>query len=340
MKFCTNAARYALWIGAAVAIAACSSQAQEGALPQAALSSTFDATQSVAHQSPEAGRRGQAVHPTDTFKFQTINNKTDKTFNQLLGINDTNTISGYYGSGMAGHPNKGYTVVPPYDQANFTAENVPGSAQTQVTCIDDLGNTGGFWVDSYGVNLGFIEWNGVFTSYKNPKTGKGTVNQILGLNDAGIAVGFYTDVNGVNHGYTLNQATAKFTAVKPPGGKNVTASAINNLNDVVGFYSSGSQTVGFIEKNGVFSSFSFPGSTNTTPFGVNDHDAIVGAYVDAKGATHGFLLETPLSKAKWTTVDDPDGAGGTTVNGINNSTKMVGFFVDGNGNTNGMLVTR
>src|SRR5205807_544726 len=61
--------------------------------------------------------------------FQTINNNADPTFNQLLGINNAGTIAGYFGSGTpaATHPNKGYTIVPPYGQANFTNENFPGS---------------------------------------------------------------------------------------------------------------------------------------------------------------------------------------------------------------------
>ena len=40
------------------------------------------------------------------YTFQTLNDNRDPTFNQLLGINDSGLISGYFGSGMAGHPNK------------------------------------------------------------------------------------------------------------------------------------------------------------------------------------------------------------------------------------------
>jgi hypothetical protein len=134
----------------------------------------------------------------------------------LLGINDRGVISGYFGSGASGHPNKGYTIRPPFGQQNYTDENFPGSVQTQVTAINNLGDTAGFWVDGNGNNFGFIDWNGVFTSYKNPNTGTGTVNQLLGLNDRGMAVGFYTDGNGVNHGYELNQRTGKFSEIIPP----------------------------------------------------------------------------------------------------------------------------
>jgi len=273
------------------------------------------------------------------FNFQTINNNTDPTFNQLLGINDAQKISGYYGSGAAGHPNKGYTVVSPFQQGNFTAEDFPGSAQTQVTCIDNRGNTGGFWVNANGVNRGFIAWNGVFTSYTHTGTPNSTVTQILGLNNSGIAAGFYTNKNGVNHGFTLNQGTGVFTPVVVPGGTNVTASAINDNGDVAGFYESGGSTFGFLERKKKFTTFSFPGSTNTTPFGVNDSDAVVGAYVDGNGQTHGFLLTELLTNAKFTSIDDPNGVGTTTINGINNTLDMVGFYVDTAGNTDGMLIT-
>ena len=81
-----------------------------------------------------------------SYTFTTLNDQADPTFNQLLGINALNVIAGYFGSGAAGHPNKGYLLNPPYAQASYVNENFPGSAQTQVTGIDDKGNTSGFWV--------------------------------------------------------------------------------------------------------------------------------------------------------------------------------------------------
>src|SRR5579859_7280562 len=72
----------------------------------------------------KASPANKASLPTK-YVFATYNNKGDTTFNQLLGINDNNEIAGYFGSGAAHHPNQGYTVVPPYGQANYTAENFP-----------------------------------------------------------------------------------------------------------------------------------------------------------------------------------------------------------------------
>jgi hypothetical protein len=45
-----------------------------------------------------------------TYKFRTINDTADLTFNQLLGISRSKQIVGYYGSGGHRHPNKGYRV--------------------------------------------------------------------------------------------------------------------------------------------------------------------------------------------------------------------------------------
>src|SRR5579863_5115909 len=198
-----------------------------------------------------AAAAGASSVTAASYTFKTLNNNADPTFNQLLGINNHGVIAGYYGSGAAGHPNKGYTLKSPYGQNNYTNENFPGSVQTQVTGINNLGDTVGFWVDGNGNNFGFVEWNGVFTSYKDPHTGNGTVNQLLGINDNGIAVGFYTDGNGVNHAYTLNQATGKFKAIVPPNGSNASATGINDNGDVVGFLTgSNGDTVGFLLKGG------------------------------------------------------------------------------------------
>ena len=282
------------------------------------------------------------THAAAAYTFTTLDDQADPTFNQLLGINDHGKIAGYFGSGAdAQHPNKGYTLSKPYGQGNYHNENFPGSVQTQVTAINNNGNTAGFWVDGNGNNFGFIEWNGVFTSYKDPHTGAGTVNQLLGLNDNGIAVGFYTDANGVNHAYKLNQKTGKFTELHPTGATSAMATGINDNGDITGILmASNGNVAGFLLKGSTYNEFDFPGSTNTTPFGINKYDQIVGAYVDGNGIMHGFLLSSPLHNARWQSIDDPNGVGTTTVNGINDNAQLVGFYVDAAGNTDGFLATK
>jgi hypothetical protein len=310
-------------------LAACGGSNSSTALPSVGMSSLV-----------RGAAPAERVQP-DGFNFTTLDDQADPTFNQLLGINNSGEIAGYFGSGAAGHPNKGYTLAPPYGQSNYTNENFPGSAQTQVTALNNLGYTAGFWVDSNGNNFGFVEWNGVFTSYKDPKTGMGTVNQILGLNDAGVAVGFYTDGSGMNHGFSIQQGTKKFVAITPPGGTNVTAAGINQAGDITGFLTAGSgMVIGFLEKDKTFTEFAVPGATSTTPLGINKNDEIVGTYLDGSGLMHGFTATKVLTKAKFTTRDDPNGIGTTTINGINDKGNLVGFYVDTAGNTDGFLAKK
>jgi hypothetical protein len=101
--------------------------------------------------------------------LQNIINAGDPNFNQELAINNSGTIAGYFGESVV-VANNGYTVVAPYGQANFTAENFPSAAelQTQVTGINNSGGTVGFWVDGSGANHGFIDIGGAFTSLDDP----------------------------------------------------------------------------------------------------------------------------------------------------------------------------
>ena len=289
----------------------------------------------------QAGTASRVAAASSSYAFSTLDNQNDPTFNQLLGINSHNVISGYFGSGATGHPNKGYLIKAPYGQANYVNENFPNSAQTQVVGLNNLGDTTGFWVDANGTNHGFVEWNGVFESFNNPKTPamKGSVNQLLGINNNGVAVGFYNDAKGNAHAYEVNQATSVYTAITIPGAVSATATGINNNGDIAGFATDASKvTSSWLLHAGHLTTYQFPGGNTTEAFGVNDKDQIVGSYLDGSGNMHGFVLSSPLGPTShWQTIDDPNGVGTTTVNGINDAGDLVGFYTDSAGNTDGML---
>jgi len=243
-----------------------------------------------------------AAHPAGktAYSFQTLDNSSDPTFNQLLGINDHGVIAGYFGSGLSGHPNKGYLLKPPYGQANYVNENFPGSVQTQVTGLNDLGDTAGFWVNKAGTSRGFLEWNGVFSSYADPKTPamKGSVNQLLGVNNKGIAVGFYVDAKGNMHAYELDQNTGIFTALKVPGGVSTAATGINNAGDIVGVSQDSSGVISsFLLAGSQLITYQFPGGSTTEAFGINASDEIVGSYLDGSDVMHGFTLSHPMGRS-------------------------------------------
>ena len=294
----------------------------------------------------QAGASTVAAHApaATTYTFETLDNAADPTFNQLLGINNHDVIAGYFGSGASGHPNKGYLLQPPYGQANYTSENFPGSAQTQVTGLNNLADTCGFWVSGNGTNRGFVEWNGVFTSYTDPKTPKaaGSVNQLLGINNKGIAVGFYNDAKGNAHAYELDQATGVFTAIKIPDAVSATATAINNNGYIAGFFTdaAGDTSSWLLTPSDQLTTYQFPGGSDTQALGISSKNKIVGSYLDGAGVMHGFVLDDPMGPVShWHSIDDPNGVGSTVVNGINTAGDLVGFYTDSAGNTDGMLAT-
>jgi hypothetical protein len=290
--------------------------------------------------------------PAASYHFQTLNDGADLTFNQLLGINDDSVIAGYFGSGAAGHPNKGYELWTP---STYKGENYPGSVQTQVTGLNDEGVTVGFWStmntsSMTNNNFGFYSVNGHYYNVNFPTGDNASpqVDQLLGINDHGIAVGFYTNGQGGSRGYEYNIRTHQFTRVLSPGftsstslqSPSLTATAINNHGNVAGFYNkTSSQVDAFLRlADGQFITLAVHGAAMTQAFGVNDSDEVVGTYTDGTGnnaQTHGFVW-TPSHG--FTTVDDPHGIGATTINGVNDHGDLVGFYTDSAGNTDGMLV--
>jgi hypothetical protein len=294
------------------------------------------------------------AHAGTRYSFTTLDNQRDPAFNQLLGINDEGVISGYFGSGAAGQPNKGYLLLPPYRQYSYLNENFPGSAQTQVTGLNNQGVTVGFWSNTnMGVgmdaNFGWVNVDGHFRTTDFPTSDPATpaVDQNLGVNDNDIAVGFYTDGQNVNHGYEYDIRTGTYTTVTDPGdpATSLTAAAINDRDDVAGVYTNpaNGNTDGFLlTRGGQFIDLAAPGASSTMALGVNNFDEVVGVFVPSSDANalEGFTW-TP--QHGFSVVNDPKGVNDgnltTTINGVNDFGQLVGFYVDANGNTDGFLAT-
>ena len=247
------------------------------------------------------------------------------TFNQLLGINNEGVIAGYFGSGAQGHPNKGYRLFLPYGQGNYANENFPGSRQTQVTGLNDLGVTVGFWSTQNNANMvnnnfGFYSAGGRYYNVNFPTGDNASpqVDQLLGVNDHDVAVGFYTNGQGNNRGYTYN---IRHPLVHPgagagrsgrPGGPEPDRhrDQQRRRRGRVLRQELRRQTDAFLRlHNGRFITLAVPGASMTQAFGVNDRDEVVGAYTVGSGsnaATHGFTWRPGYG---FRTVDDPHGQG-------------------------------
>jgi hypothetical protein len=282
------------------------------------------------------------------YQIVKLNDSRDETFNQLLGINNEGIIVGYFGSGAAGHPNKGYTLVPPFAQHSFLNENFPRAAQTQVTGLNDHGVTVGFWSTQNtssmtNNNFGFYEQDGRFHDVNFPigDAARPPVDQLLGVNNRGIAVGFFANSAGLNRGYEYNIRTHRYSRVEIPRvrglGPSLTAAAINNHGDVAGFYNKTSTQVdAFLKmRSGRFITLAYRGASMTQAFGVNDSDEVVGTYTTGSGnaaVTHGFTWKD----GKYASVNI-SGASSTAINGVNDEGDLVGFYTDAKGNTDGLL---
>src|SRR5260370_9926865 len=131
------------------------------------------------------------------FSFRTVIFPGD-TFTQLLGINDFEVIAGYHGANV----NKGFVFTFPN---NFTPENFPNSAQTQVIGINNRGffspfafafDTDRFYIDMAGTTHIFLDINGPFTTLHFPGT---TFHQLLGLNNFYQPADYYPNAARIAH---------------------------------------------------------------------------------------------------------------------------------------------
>ena len=96
-------------------------------------------------------------------------------------------------------------------------------------------------------------------------------------------------------------------------------------------------TEGFLLKDRRYTEYSYPDSSETEALAINRDDEIVGSYVDATRATHGFILRDPISHPRWQSFDAPKSAGFTRLTGINDDARLVGSYRDASGVTHGLV---
>ena len=290
------------------------------------------------------------------YRFTTLDNANDPTFNQLLGINNSGEIAGYFGSGAADHPNKGYKLFPPYGQGSYANENFPGSVQTQVTGLNDQGDTVGFWSSMNNANLmndnfGFYELNGhVFhtvqfptgdnaspagrpaTRHQRPRRRRRVLHQRPGQQPRLHLQHPHQAVHpGPGAGLPDRHGRAE-----PDRGRHQQP---RRHRRVLHRQERHHRRVPRLQAR------PFPdprrtrarrpprrsASTTTTRWSAT--------YTDGTGSSatmHGFTW-TP--GGGFASVDDPQGQGTTTINGVNDAGDLVGFYVDATGNTDGFLAT-
>jgi hypothetical protein len=128
--------------------------------------------------------------------------------------------------------------------------------------------------------------------------------------------------------------TYTYLTVNYPGASDTLAYAINNKNEVVGYYTGDgcSQTsCGFTYLNGTFTSVECALENATDFFDISNTAEIVGTYAFF-GGVHGFIWQ---GNSSCFDIVDPLGGAFTEAWGVNTSGTVVGFYSDAVGNFQG-----
>jgi hypothetical protein len=160
--------------------------------------------------------------------------------------------------------------------------------------MNNLGVIAGFDIDSGGVQHGFIDRDGSFTTINEPKAGtaSGHGTSVGYINDFGQVTGSYTESN--NDAVAFAGPLRRLIMVSDPLAPafSTLTAAINDAGVVAGEYLDASGVVhGFTELRGVFAPVEDPAGTEGTDLtGISNLGVVVGFYLDSSGNSHGFEL--------------------------------------------------
>ena len=197
-------------------------------------------------------------------------NGTVKTFlipgsteTDAFGINDAGQIVGTF-----------YTVNTTrayLDSGGVFTTNQPfGNSTADASGINNSGQIVGDFIDTAGVQHGYVDSKGVFSTID---LGKATFP--LDINNVGQIVGYYVDSQNFLHGFLDSKGVV--TTINVPGSVMGTtvANSINDLGQIVGYYTASAGIYhGYLDSNGVFTVIDIPGG-NGVATGINDAGQIV-----------------------------------------------------------------
>jgi hypothetical protein len=218
----------------------------------------------------------------------------------------------------------------------ITTFDYPGSGnRTLPQKINERGDIVGFYIDSNGVNRGFVRFrDGSFSApIVEPKTLGFT--QALGINSSGTICGDYFGSDFNIHGFFLTNGT--FTEYDVAGAPNTFVQGINDAGDFAGIFgdSFNGPFQAFVSVGGTVTSFSVPGAASTVAFQLNNSkQLVVGYYIDGSGILHGYYRD--INGALHFPIDPP-GSTTTVLFGVNDRNWVVGRYADSSGVTHGLF---
>ncbi len=232
-------------------------------------------------------------------------------------INDSNVLVGYahFETGIEGfYSHSGVPFSAPFREPDDTGELTIASG------INNHRHICGYYADGVDfTNKGFVRMGEIYFSFVAPVQGSLSATLIQSINDADNFVGSY--IGSSNGAFAV--IDGDFTTLPIPG-TYPEATGINNLNQIVGYYTDdplgGAYHGYFLDTDGSLTTYDFPGAERTEPTAINDAGFIVGFWYDGV-ATHGFLIQLPSTFISY----DVPGAAYTEFTGINNNGTICGW---------------
>jgi probable HAF family extracellular repeat protein len=122
---------------------------------------------------------------------------------------------------------------------DFVLPKLEGVTSTNPRQINNNGVVAGGYIDSSGIQHGFVLKGKKLTSFDAPNSVNVTTAE--GINDAGQVAGLYTDASANRHAFLYDYTSGNFTAIDPGNGSTAQeAWGINNAGLIVGDTDSGS----------------------------------------------------------------------------------------------------
>ena len=221
---------------------------------------------------------------------------------QVTGLNDWGITVGFYSTqnraSMTNNNFGFYAIHGMFHRVDFPANNPAMPPVDQLLGVNDRGMAVGFFVNKQGNARGY-EYNILTRRFRRVLMPgmRLTVNSpsltATAINNAGDVAGFYTASGGMTDAFL--KTGRHFTRLAMPGASMTQAFGVNDRDEVVGAYTTGSgssaKTYGFTWTRRMgFRTVNDPmGVGSTLINGVNDAGDLVGFYNDAAGNTHGLL---------------------------------------------------
>jgi hypothetical protein len=203
--------------------------------------------------------------------------------------------------------------------------------------LNNFGCIAGTYQDGSAFH-GFVDCNGQVRKIDFPGA---TTTEAFGINDFGEVIGLYVDTAQNVHAFWLRDG--KFKTDDIPGAVETVPFSVNDRGDIVGedVAIAGTNGHGYIEDPfGHRQIVDAPGApANSTFFiSINNELQILGAFADAAGVQHNFLVDG----GKFLPFDLPAhfGSSFTSAQTINDRDDIVGFFNDSTGVAHGFVALR